>query len=629
MRSAYLRHQVIKASLAIAGCCCFSTTTQAVQFQFGELEGEFDSSLSLGASWSTQSPKTSLIGTNNGGTGSSSAGDDGRLNFRKGDTFSKLFKGSHDLDLRYGDSGLFARGKYWYDFELKDESQRFQDISDSNRKEGAKSAGAELLDLFVYHKYEINGLPGTVRFGKQVVSWGESTFITGGINSINPVDVSALRRPGAEIKEGLIPVNMFYVSQSLTDSLSFESFYQLDWEQTVVDNCGTFFGTDTVADGCNRGNTVGPNVAGNALAHAALDPFGIQLTNQGILIPRAGDNDARNSGQWGAALRWFSDPLNTEFGGYFMNYHSRTPYYSMITGNHAADMGFAGGLCGNLGITSAATCSGVLNSSAGSSLVSAYRLGTSKYYIDYPEDIRLYGLSFSTTLPTGTALQGEFTYRPNAPLQINTTDLTLAALGLSDLSPVYSNGTYSVANDHRLAGYQRKEVSQFQVTATHFFDQVMGADRLTLVGEVALVHTGGLGGKYGLRYGREAVYGQGVLQDNALCQSSTNTANPQNCNNDGFTTSNAWGYRARAQWEYRNAFKGITLRPNLAWSHDVKGYGPTTNPLNEGSKAISLGLDAEYDSTYTASLAYTNYFGGDFNNLIDRDYVALSVGVNF
>jgi hypothetical protein len=91
-----------------------------------------------------------------------------------------------------------------------------------------------------------------VRLGKQVVSWGESTFILNGINSINPIDVSAFRRPGAEIKEGLIPVNMFYVSQSLTDNLSAEAFYQLEWDQTVLDNCGTFFSsTDVVADGCD------------------------------------------------------------------------------------------------------------------------------------------------------------------------------------------------------------------------------------------------------------------------------------------------------------------------------------------------------------------------------------------
>ena len=103
-------------------------------------------------------------------------------------------------------------------------------------------SGAQILDAFVYHNYSIADLPGTVRAGKQVVSWGESTFIGNSINSINPVDVSAFRRPGAEIKEGLIPVNMLFASQGLTDKLTVEGFYQLEWDQTVLDNCGTFFG---------------------------------------------------------------------------------------------------------------------------------------------------------------------------------------------------------------------------------------------------------------------------------------------------------------------------------------------------------------------------------------------------
>ena len=72
-----------------------------------------------------------------------------------------------------------------------------------------------------------------------------------------------------EIKEGLIPVNMLYVSQSLTDSLSMEAFYQLEWDQTVIDNCGTFFApSDTAADGCNDrlavfGADVAPGVSNN------------------------------------------------------------------------------------------------------------------------------------------------------------------------------------------------------------------------------------------------------------------------------------------------------------------------------------------------------------------------------
>ncbi len=66
-----------------------------------------------------------------------------------------------------------VRGKYWYDFELKDEDREFKPISDHGRKEGAKSSGGQILDAFVYHNYSIADLPGTVRAGKQVVSWGE------------------------------------------------------------------------------------------------------------------------------------------------------------------------------------------------------------------------------------------------------------------------------------------------------------------------------------------------------------------------------------------------------------------------------------------------------------------------
>src|SRR5690606_28109644 len=111
------------------------------------------------------------------------------------------------------------RGKYWYDFETKDESRLFYDIDDHNRKEAAQSSGAQILDAFLYHNYSIGGLPGSVRVGKQVVSWGESTFIGNSINAINPIDAAAFRRPGAEVEEGLIPVNFLYLSQSLTDCL--------------------------------------------------------------------------------------------------------------------------------------------------------------------------------------------------------------------------------------------------------------------------------------------------------------------------------------------------------------------------------------------------------------------------
>ncbi len=588
---AIFRPQALAAAVAL-GCCA---QAQAVSFNIGEIEGQFDSSLSVGASWGMRDADKKLVGIPNGGTGQASTGDDGRLNFKKGETFSKIFKGIHDLELKYGDSGVFVRGKYWYDFELQDEDREFKQISNNHRDEGARSSGYQLLDAFIYHNYSIGDLPGNVRVGKQVVSWGESTFIGNSINSINPIDVSAFRRPGAEIKEGLIPVNMVFASQSLTNQLSVEGFYQLNWQNTVVDNCGTFFGNDVVAHGCNSNYTVGSPAIAPLQPVAAAFGQGFQVTREGVVVQRAPDREARDGGQFGAALRWLGD--DTEYGLYFMNYHSRTPTVGTITAN-----------------TNLATLGRIINTGNalapgnGVGLATGALLGNGQYYLDYPENIRLFGASFSTTLPTGTAWTGEISYRPNAPVQLNTTDLTLALV--TPLSPTASpiRSTFGADN----SGYRRKEITQIQSTMTQFFDQVLGAERLTLVGEAAFVHVGGLEAKSKLRYGRDSVYGQYGFGGDT----------------DGFVTANSWGYRARAILDYNNVFAGINLKPNLSWSHDVSGYGPN-GLFNQGAKAISVGVDADYRNTYTASLSYTDFFGGDYNTLTDRDFLALSFGVNF
>ncbi|PTT91781.1 DUF1302 domain-containing protein [Pseudomonas sp. HMWF031] len=634
-----------KLPLAVSLASTLAGPAFGVSFNVGEIEGQFDSSLSIGASWSTEQPNKNLIGVNNGGRGLSQTSDDGHLNFKSGETFSKIFKGIHDLELKYGDTGVFVRGKYWYDFELKDESRPFKDISDDGRKEGAKSAGGEILDAFVYHNYSIADEPGSVRLGKQVVSWGESTFIGGGINSINPIDVSAFRRPGAEIKEGLIPVNMFYVSQSLTENLSTEAFYQLEWDQTVVDNCGTFFSQpDVIANGCDNNLAVlrtqqGLNGALAAaglpasLRNASIDTLaanGVTWGNpdEGVIVRRGADRDARDSGQFGVSFKYMFDPLDTEFGAYFMNYHSRNPIFS---GQGAPASAYsAAGLVGKL-VGSGVPLSVARNLAP--TLLPLQVAGNSSYYVEYPEDIRLYGLSFSTTLPTGTAWSGEFSYRPNAPVQLNTTDILYS--GLTPLNPSVSLLQGTPGQDQQ--GYRRKEVSQIQTTFTHFFDQVMGAERLTLVGEIGLTHVGGLESSSKARYGRDPSYGPGPLPNGQCVALNTSTlaGGPQNnvsryCENDGFTTANSWGYRGRAIWEYNDVFAGVNLKPNIAWQHDVEGYspGPGGN-FEEGRKAVSLGVDAEYQNTYTASLAYTNFFDGKYTTVDDRDFVALSLGVNF
>ena len=54
---------------------------------------------------------------------------------------------------------------------------------------------------------------------------------------------------------------------------------------------------------------------------------------------------------------------------------------------------------------------------------------TSGYFTEYPEDIKLIGLSFNTQLQwSGTALQGEVAYRQDVPLQFDDVELLFGAL---------------------------------------------------------------------------------------------------------------------------------------------------------------------------------------------------------
>jgi hypothetical protein len=583
------------AALPLAiGLASFSGSAGAVTFNIGEVKAQFDSRLSVGASMSTQSAdkrfihvSTSRDGVPQNGQGAARTSDDGRLNYDAGDVFSKIFRGVHDLQFSYKDSGAFFRGKYWYDFETKEGSQRFYDIDDSGRPPLVKGAGAYLLDAFVYHNYTIGNSPGNVRLGRQVVSWGESTFIQNSINSINPIDVAAFRRPGAEIKEGLLPVEMLYFSQGLTDNLSMEAFYQLRWAPFAVDNCGTFFGPDTLATGCVDRLVVG----------GADSPQGDPSLNGRLTVRAEKDRDASDDGQFGVAFRYYAAALNdTEFGFYAMNYHSRAPLYSNIQGAHTPATANGTGLGGFSG-------------GAG-------------YFFEYPEDIRLYGMSFATNI-SGTAVSGEVSYRPNQPMQVTTGSVSV--VGLTGAGAFIGRNQSYAAGDY-IQGYDRKGIYQAQVTAIHFVERVFGASRLALVGEIGYNHIEGISLDDGSTfYGRDSVFGQSPTAS-GTCLSQNTGRGASWCESDGFFTSDSWGYRVRASLDYSNVFAGINLSPTVTLSHDVEGYGPN---FNEDAKAINISLNADFASKYSASIGYTDFFDGKYNTSVDRDFASASVSVNF
>ena len=93
--------------------------------------------------------------------------------------------------------------------------------SGHNKRVGSR---IELRDAFLYGRFKLGALPGELRAGWQVINWGESTFIQGGINAINPIDVSALRVPGSELREALMPVGAVLLSLNPSENTAIEAY---------------------------------------------------------------------------------------------------------------------------------------------------------------------------------------------------------------------------------------------------------------------------------------------------------------------------------------------------------------------------------------------------------------------
>ena len=76
----------------------------------------------------------------------------------------------------------------------------------------------------MWYRFGAGKHPGEIRAGWQVISWGESTFIQGGVNAVNPVDVSALRVLGAELRDALAPEGAVTFRITPCASTSLEAF---------------------------------------------------------------------------------------------------------------------------------------------------------------------------------------------------------------------------------------------------------------------------------------------------------------------------------------------------------------------------------------------------------------------
>jgi len=574
-----MKKQAFLQTLVTTSLLASITPVSAIDIDNNGITGSFDTTISWGAAARIQSRDPALISRSNpiGGTAYSSNTDDGNVNYGKG-LISNVLKATHDLDLEYKNFGVFLRGSYFYDFHNHDNDKLTKAAKDRI------GSDADILDAYISGSFDVGGKALDLRIGKQVVSWGESTFIQNSINAINPIDVAKIRVPGAELREALLPVPMLFASQELTENLSLEAFYLTSFEHTEIDPRGSYFSTNDFASDGGQYVVVGFGAVPDTACPTVT------------CIPRAADRDAKDSGQYGLALRWFVPELNdTEFGFYAANYHSRVP---LISANAVSTI-----VAGPTPIPSSAT-----------------------YFVEYPEDIHLYGISFNTEIQKyGLAVQGEYSHRSNVPLQVEDVEILLSAL----CSPASQLGACPNGLGGEISGYRRHEVGQLQFTTTKVFGSgnPFNATQWVVLAEVGVTHVYDMPSKGVLRF-----EGPGTPQPaNAAVAAAQDGGAGIPAQTDGFADASSWGYRLVTRLDYNSVGNGINLSPRLAFAHDVNGTspGPGGNFI-EGRKAITLGLAATYLNQWQADASFTTFFGGGaFNQIHDRDFVAVNVKYSF
>ncbi|MFZ1606460.1 MAG: DUF1302 family protein, partial [Rhodoferax sp.] len=269
-----------------------------------------------------------------------------------------------------------------------------------------------LLDLWVSKGLQVGEQQARVRVGNQVISWGESLFLPGGINSTNAMDIMRLSQPGTQLKEVFLPAPMISVASGLGKGLNAEAYVQTNWNASYFPPTGSYW---SMVNGLGKGH----------------DTYGLA------------EDKAPDRGQWGAALRYQPEGTQLNMGFYAMNFHDKTPQFSV----NIKDTGAVGWT--------------------------------------YAENRELYGVSAS--FPVGDwAVGTELSYRPRDAVSLN-----VNASGCSS-----QNGNCWV-DEKRYQWHLTGILSLTPSGTGSGLLKMLGADTATLLAEAVVIHYPGLQASYG------------------------------------------------------------------------------------------------------------------------------------
>ena len=398
-------------AIAMAVLAQFAVAPQTWAFEFDtgnpDLKVLWDNTLKYSTAWRLKDPSPKLT-TQPFATFPNL--DDGDRNFRKGMISNRLDLLT-ELDVMYKGFGARVSGAAWYDSVYNHTNDNDSSSTANNvsvpynhfnaaveKQHGRK---AELLDAFVFGKFDLGESKATFRAGKHTLLWGESLFF--GANGIAggqaPIDVvKAATVPNTQFKELMRPIEQLSGQVQINPDLSIGGYYHLRWQRTLLPGTGSFPSfVDFVGEGSERlivGTPGGPFTGAPAFF-------------------RGDDIKARDSGQGGVQARFRVGQM--DYGLYAIRFHDTTPQLYL---RPQAVPNFVTGQVG-------------------------------QFIHVYPENISAYAASATTTIGN-VNFAAEVSVRRNTPLDSDA-QLDVTGSGNNNSNPLYAVGNSAHAQMSWLA----------------------------------------------------------------------------------------------------------------------------------------------------------------------------------
>ena len=623
---------------ALGGCALIPMAAAAYEAELGEVSLSVVTSLSIGAQMrmEAQDPRNTCVANGGEYPTISCNIDDGNLNFEQYDVVSTPLRASSELTAQWRDFGLYIRGTALYDAlldhnDLAANGSPARDYSGelSPRARDAAARSLELQDAYLRGNFRLFGNRLSVRLGQQTIIWGEALVTQNGINVINPLDVSKIRVPGAELRDALVPVPALWASYNLGDGLSMEGFYQFKFRPLKTEVPGTFFATTDFAGEGGRGIGVGGD----------YDEMGADTTL--VSIRRVDDEDPDEAWEnYGVALRYYSPELNdTEFGFYYVHYTSRVPVpvvkappageyetlppgVATLLGPFIPPEGVANG---------GSALQGVITQVPGLNPLEPLQENArnSEFILTYPTGIDAFGISFNTKVEaTGTALNGEVSFKTNVPANIDeTTWISDFINGLSELplagptqlgTNTYRPGMIStIGRRHDVLTFILRTTQAF--AESDFITRMLGAAGVTWVMEGGLIHVD-IPDASVLAYDAPGTYrtpGAGYEQDGLRYK-------------EEYATAWSGGLTTVLQALYPDIAPNLNMTAGLAHTIGLGGNTPLAGGYTEHVNSLNLYVQFDYMIDWRLQLNYALSFGGGRQNITsDRDFVGVSLSYQF